>query len=114
MAKSIRHSGGLAPLRVDPPLTDMGKRSCVKRRGRYGSVRQVTQDVLQEAWMSRGPVAGKAGVLNKPWVHQRISRAFTGELRTWIIVDPLDCVSGPTFVINGQADTASSSNRYIL
>ncbi len=43
------------------------------RRGGYGSVWQGAQDVPQEARMSRGPVAGRAGVLDEP-VHQSIGR----------------------------------------
>ncbi|SJL14011.1 uncharacterized protein ARMOST_17463 [Armillaria ostoyae] len=54
--------------------------------------------------MSRGPVAGRADVLDKPWIHQRTSRMCIH--RKKIIVDPLDHVCVPLLVINGRADTA--------
>ncbi|KAK0221130.1 hypothetical protein EDD85DRAFT_796527 [Armillaria nabsnona] len=63
-----------------------------------------TQGVPQEARMSRGPVTARAGVLDKPWIHQRTSQMCI--YRTWIIIDPVHRVCVSTFVINGRVDTA--------
>ncbi len=55
--------------RVTPSPDDIRKGLAGRRGGRPG-----IQGVPQEARMSRGPVARRAGVLDEPWIHRRISR----------------------------------------
>ncbi|PBK62435.1 hypothetical protein ARMSODRAFT_1024855 [Armillaria solidipes] len=89
--------GGIAQLRVDQGYGETEPRQ-------LGSRLRPSPGVPQEARISRGPVAGRAGVLDKPWIHQRTSRMCIH--RTWIIADPVNHVCVRTFVINGRADTA--------